>query len=96
MEWSTDSSWCSIESSIRIIIIGFCIPEIYGEDEEENIAMVVSLSTSSTMSMLLCIPKNSTNKICSKEVITGRSNYESFVRKANIIQPINFGFGHLS
>lgn len=29
-----------LETVYKLVIIGFCFPEIYGEDAEENIAMV--------------------------------------------------------
>lgn len=55
-----------LETVYKLVIIGFCFPEIYGEDAEENIATVRESLYELYNEYVAMHPKNATDKICSK------------------------------
>ncbi|KAG5549388.1 hypothetical protein RHGRI_014663 [Rhododendron griersonianum] len=95
----------ALDPRYKLVLIGFCFPEIYGDKLDQNIAKVrnslydlydeyVVMHSQAYNEQL---SQQSSTKVCSlssaslgKRVITGKSKYESFVRKADTIQLVNF------
>ncbi|KAF7147288.1 hypothetical protein RHSIM_Rhsim03G0102300 [Rhododendron simsii] len=93
----------ALDPKYKLVLIGFCFPEIYGDKSDENIAKVrnslydlydeyVAMHSQVYTKQLT---HQSSTEVCSlssaslgKRVITGKSKYESFVRKADTIQRV--------
>ncbi|KAF7131586.1 hypothetical protein RHSIM_Rhsim09G0090800 [Rhododendron simsii] len=93
----------ALDPRYKLVLIGFCFPEIYGDKADQNIAIVhKSLYDLYDECVVMHfqayneqnLQQNNT-EVCTlssvskgKKVATGKSKYESFVRKADTIQPV--------
>ncbi|KAF7113478.1 hypothetical protein RHSIM_RhsimUnG0122000 [Rhododendron simsii] len=93
----------ALDPRYKLLLIGFCFLEIYGDKVDQNTAMVreslydlydeyVVMHSQAYNEQIL---RQSSTEVCSlssvaqgKKVATGKSKYESFVRKADTFQPV--------
>ncbi|KAF7152959.1 hypothetical protein RHSIM_Rhsim01G0135900 [Rhododendron simsii] len=93
----------ALDPRYKLVLIGFCFPEIYGDKADQNIAIVrkslydlydeyVVMHSQAYNEQNLHQSNTEVYSLSSvsqgKKVATGKSKYESFVRKADTIQPV--------